>query len=159
MLNKNIVENHFSRAAKTYEDNAIIQKELAVNLIKKAKNSGRDFSRILEIGCGTGYLTRLLSIAFPKAKIFATDISPLMLVQAEKRHPPCQNKPEFFQQDGENLSVTGTFDLIISNAAFQWFTDYDKAFSGFASRLASEGLLLYSTFGPATFNELHTAFL
>lgn len=159
LLHKNNVRNHFSLAAKTYEANAIIQKKMAVSLIEDAKNSGRTFSRILEIGCGTGYLTRLLTKTFPAALLYATDISPLMLDQAEKLHPDCAKKQTtFFTQDGENLSLEGSFDLIISNAAFQWFNNYDNAFSGFAARLNSNGLLLYTTFGPATFNELHTSF-
>ncbi len=159
MINKSNVRNHFSLAAKTYEANAFVQKKMAARLLEAAKTSGRTFSRILEIGCGTGYLTRLLSTAFPAALLYATDISPQMIAQASKLHPAAFRENTFFlTQDGENLSVEDSFDLIISNAAFQWFTDYERAFSGFAARLNENGLLLYSTFGPSTFNELHAAF-
>ena len=40
--------------------------------------------RLLEIGCGTGSLTRSMALAFPKAQITCLDISPHYLKQAQK---------------------------------------------------------------------------
>ncbi|GAA3329015.1 hypothetical protein GCM10020331_075330 [Ectobacillus funiculus] len=40
---------------------------------------------ILEIGCGSGYLTQLLCKAFPKARILAIDLAPGMIDVAQER--------------------------------------------------------------------------
>ncbi len=156
MLDKEKISHNFSRAATTYEENAIVQKKMAQLLLQQTQNLSRSFTHILEIGCGTGYLTRLLSKTFPSADIVATDISETMLAQASSLQR--EKNVRFEKQDGENLTLNTTFDLIISNAAFQWFNNYDAAFSGFSRHLTPEGILLYATFGPATFYELHTAF-
>jgi len=48
--------------------------------------------------------------------------------------------------------------LIISNAVFQWFHDYRRAFRGMRKSLQQNGWLLYATFGENTFHELKWAF-
>ena len=157
MIDKHRISATFGRAAATYEEHAAIQKQMAHALLAQAQASGQSFFRILEIGCGTGYLTRLFSQAYPDAVIIASDISPAMVAHASALQPAGANV-RFICQDGENLTVEGSFDLIISNAAIQWFSDYARAFDGFAARLRDDGLLLYATFGPETFCELHDAF-
>lgn len=129
---------------------------MAATLLHLAKTTG-DFAKILEIGCGTGYFTRLIAGLFPQASILATDIAPGMLAAAQaKLHD--FNNIRYALEDGENLQTRETFDLIISNAAFQWFNDYAGAYAGFLDHLRPGGYLLYATFGPHTFCELHASF-
>jgi malonyl-CoA O-methyltransferase len=156
MICKEQVVRRFGKMSTCYDDYARVQKQMAQSLQQLTKNTG-PFTRILEVGCGTGFFTRLLATLYPQAQILATDISPGMLVAA------CSNLSNFSNiqyalEDGESLKTRETYDLIISNATFQWFNDYTKAYNGFYNCLQPGGYLIYATFGEHTFCELHTSF-
>lgn len=56
-------------------------------------------------------------------------------------------------------SITPPFDLIVSNAAFQWFTAPGETIRACVRMLRPDGgALAFSTFGPGTFRQLHAAF-
>ncbi|WP_455577365.1 malonyl-ACP O-methyltransferase BioC [Anaerosinus sp.] len=155
MLNKNIITKHFSKAAKEYDEYAKVQKKMALvlnDLLEEKSNY-----EILEIGCGTGYLTKILADKFPDANILATDISPDMLESAKYKLSNYQNIT-YAILDGEKISTDKKYDLIISNAVFQWFSDYNQTFQRFFECLNPNGYLIYSTFGPKTFIELSQSF-
>lgn len=156
MINKEQVCRHFGKMSKSYNDYAVVQKKMAYSLQQLAQKTGT-FQRILEIGCGTGFFTKLLAQLYPHAQIIATDLSPDMLTIA-KANLSTYTNISYELQDGENLQIAGQFDLIISNAAFQWFHDYHQAFRQFYNHLQPGGYLLYATLGSDTFQELHTSF-
>lgn len=156
MMNKQQVCRHFGRMSKSYNNYAVVQKKMAHSLQLLAKETGT-FHRILEIGCGTGFFTKLLAELYPHAHIIATDISPDMLNTARNNLSAFTNI-SYELEDGENLQLSGQFDLIISNAAFQWFHDYHQAFRQFYNRLQPGGYLLYATLGSDTFYELRASF-
>lgn len=156
MLNKLRLTEHFSQAAAEYDEYANVQKKMADYLISLSSPS-KKITTILEIGCGTGLLTKKIAAAFPAAAILATDISPAMLAYAKKQLSNYDNI-QFQVQDGEKISDSNKYDLIISNAVFQWFTNYETAFTAIYNSLKSNGQLFFSTFGPNTFKELHHSF-
>ena len=156
MIDKQQVCRHFSKMSTSYHDYAVVQKQMAHSLAQLTKKTGT-FHRILEIGCGTGFFTQKLATLYPESHIMATDISPDMLTVAKNNLSNFTNI-SYELQDGENLTLAGPFDLIISNAAFQWFHDYKQAFSQFYDCLQPGGYLLYTTFGSDTFCELHNSF-
>ncbi|MBC8014525.1 MAG: malonyl-ACP O-methyltransferase BioC [Sporomusaceae bacterium] len=156
MINKKQVCRHFGKMSKSYDNYAVVQKEMASSLQLLARETGT-FHRILEIGCGTGFFTKLLAELYPHSHIIATDISPGMLSTAKNNLSAFTNI-SYQLEDGENLQLSGPFDLIISNAAFQWFHDYHQAFRQFYNYLRPGGYLLYATLGSNTFCELHTSF-
>jgi malonyl-CoA O-methyltransferase len=55
--------------------------------------------------------------------------------------------------DAETLGL-GSFDLIISNATFQWLTRPGETLQALSHSLLPQGRLAYSTLGPGTFREL-----
>ena len=76
--------------------------------------------RVIDIGCGPGNSTLELKQKYPSAKIIGLDSSQSMLEKAAK------NKSDvlWIKRDAsENLTDLGTFDLVFSNAAIQWFPD------------------------------------
>lgn len=156
MNNKKVLARHFGRMSDSYDEYANVQKYMAHSLHKLAEKSG-EFETILEIGCGTGFFTRLLATLYPHSQILATDISPEMLITAKSNLKGFSNI-RFAVEDGEHLKTQETFDLIISNAAFQWFNHYQNAFQNFYDRLAPGGYLLFATFGSDTFQELDASF-
>jgi len=89
---------------------------------------------ILELGCGTGHLTRLLVDRFPKATVLATDLSEAMLRQAEASWPQGLRPPKW-----ETLDARAPYrasiqpELVASNALVQWFPDLAPHFRSIRS--------------------------
>ena len=123
------------------------------NLLDPAPNRGRAF-KILEPGCGTGLYTRMLLDAFRGASVFGVDISEAM-VRVAKRGID-DPRARFAVADAEEIA-TGSYDLVTSNAAFQWFLSLPRTLARMASLLAGGGLLTFSFFGPETYAELDAA--
>lgn len=116
-------------------------------------DQGRQPRRILDAGCGTGHLTRLLASTYPDAHITAVDFSDAMLKVAAAAAPA---NVRFLQADIRDIPDTG-FDLIASNAALQWLPDVDEAVRSLHARLTPGGTLALSYFGPETYRELRSA--
>lgn len=158
MIDKQKLERRFSRNAKTYDDYAVVQKEMSKKLIEQIRVN--EPAHILEIGCGTGYLTALIANQYPKAKILALDLAPGMIDVAKKRFSNINtgNQVEFVCGDIENAFPEGNYDLIISNATFQWFNHPDETSKKIIRSLTDNGQCLFSTFGEHTFHELSKSF-
>jgi trans-aconitate methyltransferase len=75
--------------------------------------------RILDIGCGTGYLTQ--QIQNQGAEVMGTDFSPEMIAQAKANYPDVS----FAVADASNFSVEEPFDAVFSNAALHWIHNQD----------------------------------
>lgn len=150
-MDKSKIANNFSRCAHLYDKYADIQNKAAFELTGYLKNN--NFSRILELGCGTGNYTSLLRRNFSGASIKAVDISEEMVSVAQNK---LKNKDiEFIIADAENLTPDKDLDLVTSNACFQWFNDLKKTLPGYAALLPRGGVLCFSIFGPRTFYELN----
>jgi malonyl-CoA O-methyltransferase len=111
-------------------------------------------SKILEPGCGTGLYTRMLLDAFRGATVFGVDISASM-VRVAKRGID-DPRARFAVADAEEIA-TGSYDLVTSNAVFQWFLSLHRTLARMASLLPCGGLLTFSFFGPETYAELDAA--
>ncbi|MFZ3373096.1 MAG: methyltransferase domain-containing protein, partial [Desulfitobacteriaceae bacterium] len=155
------VLKNFGQNAVTYDQYAVVQKEMAKELFGKIIKMECCFQNILEIGCGTGFLTELLAREYPNAQIITTDIAPEMIAIASKKLTAYANI-QYFVADGENLSTVDQvsfgklpFDLIVSNVVFQWFVEYAAAFTQYHSYLEPGGYLIFSTLGVGTFKELY----
>lgn len=155
-IDKRQVQRNFDHSAITYDQYAMIQKEIATELMVNIKSTGRRFKNILEVGCGTGFLTELLAREYPQAHILALDIAPEMIkvAQAKLGH---FHQITYLAADGENLQLgeTGHFDLIVSNLVFQWFAAYGQPFARYSQALQTGGDFLFSTLGEGTFLELY----
>lgn len=147
---KRSIEKNFSKHAHLYDEYADIQYAAASGLIKEAPSG--NIRKILEIGCGTGNYTRLLRERLNEARIMALDKSKNMVEIAKKKLEG--ERVEFIVADAEELELDEKFDLITSNAAFQWFSDLERAVEKYRDSLDKKGMLLFSTFGPMTFSEL-----
>jgi malonyl-CoA O-methyltransferase len=127
-----------------------VQFQVADELIKMTPVS--EAFNILDVGCGTGGYTALLRDKFADARIEAIDISREMIEIA--RHKYCDKRIQFVVADGERVDLRGKFDLVTSNAAFQWFSDLEGSLGRYKRALLNGGAMLFSTFGPLTFHEL-----
>lgn len=74
---------------------------------------------ILDIGCGTGYLTQQIQNA--GAIVKGTDYSPEMIAQAKVSYPDVA----FEVADASNFNEAAKYDAIFSNAALHWVKNQD----------------------------------
>lgn len=152
-MDKTAIIKNFSRSAHTYDKFAVVQQQAASELIGNIKVNG--VHRILEIGCGTGNYTLLLRNRFKNAHLKAVDISRDMLEVAAGKIK--NRQVEFIAADAENIIFNEEFDLITSNACFQWFEDLERAVTLYKNLLKKGGRIIFSIFGPRTFWELGEA--
>lgn len=150
MKTKDIVERNFSRHARHYETYDAVQRAISVRLT--ARLGAERFARILDVGCGTGGYTRLLHERYRGAQTQGIDLSAAMIEEARRRSGTEGIK--FIVGDAEAMAFDAPFDLITSNACFQWFADLDRTLARCAEALAEGGLLAFSSLGPGTFREL-----
>ncbi len=80
--------------------------------------------KIIDLGCGTGELTLRLADTLPESQTLGLDNSDSMLAKA-KLHQ--RNGVTF--QSGDQAHLSGTWDLIFSNAALQWSEDHPRLIS------------------------------
>ena len=69
---------NFSSAAVSYEQWAVPQRLIAGEMARLLPAKGR-INSILDVGCGTGYLTGLLHERYPEAGILGIDVAPEMV--------------------------------------------------------------------------------
>lgn len=104
----------------------------------------RENSRIIDIGCGTGYAVLFLGKILGKGKACGIDISNGMIQQAKKKIPPnlAQNV-EFFQASADKIPYPDeTFDGVICTNSFHHYPDPFKALSEFKRILRQGGELV-----------------
>jgi malonyl-CoA O-methyltransferase len=155
MIDKSLLKKRFNKAAATYDEYANVQKKMGDALINLLQVNSKPIS-ILEIGCGTGYVTEKLLRLFPQSTITAVDLAPEMIAMARSRLN--SNRVTFICEDVEQLRLDTTYNLIISNATFQWLNDVSQTLLRLHEVLRPGGNLLFTTFGEKTFYELHTVY-
>jgi len=151
-LSPEVIINNFSKSSSTYDEYADIQRRAAFELFSCLGRS--NLVKILEIGCGTGNYTVLLREKFPRAELKAIDISVQMLEAAARKLK--DKTVELLACDAQLIRLEGDFDLVTSNACFNWFSDLSKAVVKYKDALKKDGMILFSIFGPQTFHELNT---
>jgi trans-aconitate 2-methyltransferase len=98
--------------------------------------------KAVDLGCGTGELTRQLADALPNSDVMGLDSSPQMLEKAASFASPNPSSPRRaslrFEQ-GDQAQLTGQWDLIFSNAALQWSENHAELIPNLYRRLEPGG--------------------
>ncbi len=150
MIDKVLLKKRFLKSLNIYDKNAAIQKIMASNLLAFLTN--KNFKTILEIGCGTGILTKLLYANFPKAKYTINDI----VAECEFFIDDILENKIFISADIEKLKLKNKYDLIISNATLQWCENFDVTTKNLITNLNKNGILIFSIFGQENLKEIKT---
>lgn len=166
-IDKHLMRRAFERAAHTYDQAALLQREVSQRLLERLELVKLTPALVLDVGCGTGSGTRALARRYPTARVIGLDIAQTMLQVARqgdawwRRKLPFLggNVPQYIGGDLERLPLpAGSVQLLCSNLALQWCDDLPAAFAEFRRVLAPGGLLMFTTFGPDTLRELRQAF-
>lgn len=162
-LDKARVRASFDRAALTYDAAAVLQAEVRTRMFNRLDLVKVAPQAILDAGCGTGHASTALAKKFDKSRIISLDIAMGMLKQASTRQNWFKRSLGLTRQsllcaDIENLPIqSSSTGLVWSNLALQWCNDLDLVFQEAHRVLQSEGLIMFSTFGPDTLKELRLA--
>ncbi|KHK89705.1 methyltransferase domain-containing protein [Novosphingobium malaysiense] len=144
--------------ARDYDRHARVQREVAQALAARiAALDLPEHPRVLELGCGTGFLTEALLERGIGGDWLVTDIAPAMVDRCRARlgEPP---QRRFAVLDGEHGTPEGgPYDLICSSLALQWFDDAPAALARMKDWLAPGGHCLITTLGPGSFAEWRAA--
>lgn len=107
--------------------------------------------RILDIGCGTGHLTKAIALA--GADVTGIDNSPEMIDSARVRYPEI----DFQVADAADFDLGEPFDAIFSNAALHWVRKAEEAVAAMSRALKPGGRLLVEFGGRGNVKRLYTA--
>lgn len=150
---KPAIARAFDRA-EAYDAHALIQREAAIRLagLIAILDIPAD-ATILEIGCGTGFLSLELARRFPGARLILSDLSLSMVRRARKAVDA-----RFLVMDGERPALRpGAAQLICSSLTFQWFEDLGAAVARLHDLLPPGGHLAFATLAAGTFAEWRAA--
>ncbi len=161
-IDRRRVAQAFEHAANQYEQFAVLQQEVAERLDAHLNFTKIAPQRMLDIGCGTGFLTERLRQRFPRAAMVALDVAPSMCRVCQqrlgRRRLPWQARRAVVTGDALHLPLAdGGFDLVTSSLTMQWLSDPVAMLREMRRVLAPDGLMLFSTFGRRTLEELRRA--
>lgn len=108
----------------------------------------REGLKVVDLGCGTGELTRRLADVLPGSEVVGIDSSPEMLERARE-----QARDGLRFELGSIEKVEGEWDLVFSHAAIQWVDDHRSLIPRLLSLVRVGGQLvvqLPSNHGHAT---------
>lgn len=157
-FDKSLVRRSFDHASTRYNRFTALQRTIGDGLLNRFNMSPlQNHQATLDIGSGTGYLSRQLSQKKDIDTLYALDISADMLQQTKMTMQGLQHT-KLVCADAEQLPLyQSSVDAIYSNVAYQWCSDLPQAFRESLRVLKNEGVFVFSTFGERTLFELKNA--
>jgi malonyl-CoA O-methyltransferase len=171
-LDKTKIRQAFSAASTTYDSVAALQRIVGYALLDKVDSNIT--GTLVDLGCGTGFLTAELLHLNPE-QLIAVDIAMPMLQatrnkllrwleQRETYRISNANDgfhytlPSLLCADAEYLPLlNNSVNHVVSNLALQWCSNLQTVFTDIKRVLKPNGQLIFSTFAPQTLQELKAA--
>jgi trans-aconitate 2-methyltransferase len=121
--------------AGTYDRVAAPQEEWGREVLGRLPLRGDE--TVLDAGCGTGRVTRLLAERLPRGRVVAVDASPEMVERARAALPDAL----VLVADLTELELGERVDAVFSSAVFHWISDHDALFQRLFEALRPGGRL------------------
>ncbi len=121
--------------------NAMYDRPNVISLIPQT-----DVSDVVEVGCGSGELTKLL--VDREYNVTAFDLSPKLLEIAQRK---VGSRANLFVADASkplDMILSQSSDLIISSLVFHYIENWEPLFQEFSRILKTEGTIVFSTHHP-----------
>jgi trans-aconitate 2-methyltransferase len=136
--------------AKTYDRVSTPQAEWAADVLDRLQLEGDE--TVLDAGCGSGRVTKVLQEQVPRGKVIAVDASPSMVEKAREALGP---EAEVFVSDLVDLDLDEAVDAVFSNAVFHWIPDHDRLFARMFQALKPGGQLVVQCGGAGNIERFH----
>ncbi len=154
-IKKKIAES-FSRQARTYDLKAKLQKEVAASLNQRVSPYLRGDQRFLDLGCGTGLVTKPLLEA--GHRVHCLDIAFGMLSVLKEKTIGSDNL-SLTVGDGEFLPYANdSFDIVVSSLTYHWIWNLKEALAEVFRVLREKGVFVCALLGEDSFKELRTVY-
>ena len=141
---KQSVIKHFNAHTDSYDAHCSVHKQVATKLTSLVPDT--IYNDILEIGCGTGVLSKHLVSRFPNSALYLSDIAANMVKKCGSKILGAQ----YLVCDGENIPSVKRWDLVVSSLAFQWFEDFNASVGNIKKYCDT---LVFSTLLDGSFQE------
>lgn len=151
------VERRFARAAGNFDRADFIHRIAGDGLLERMAPMQVEPKRVLDLGAGTGTLSRRLLKVFRRSRVLSLDRSHAMLRQARKGRGYFARVSEL-QADAAALPLASmSVDVIVANLLLPHVPDADALFAEVARVLKAGGLFAFATLGPDSLRELREA--
>ena len=112
---------------------------------------------VLDAGCGSGRVTRLLLERLPRGRVIAVDASDDMVARARVELEG--RAADVRQADLAQLRLAAgeTVDAVFSNATFHWIADHEALFASLAAALRPGGRMSVQCGGEGNVAAVHAA--
>jgi malonyl-CoA O-methyltransferase len=134
----------YSQHAEHYEQHAALEREVADRLLQRVDYQRHTPSRIIDLGCGSGYCAAALKRKYRKAEVVGVDFAlPMCRLTASKvsfmrpLRVVCANISSL-------PFAHRSADLLVANLSLQWTADLAELFNGLRRVMQPGGLLLFS---------------
>jgi len=148
--NKARVARQFSRAAMRYDEAAQVQVDIAFDAMQLLKPG---YTRLLDIGCGTGRVSRQLA---PRcAQLVAMDLAEGMLSFAARQEDKSSHNIHWLQADAEHLPLLdNSLDGVFSSMALQWCPNIQQVCQEIHRVLEPKGQAILAILAEGSMQEL-----
>lgn len=158
ITDKQIVKTRFNRNFESYNQQAVVQQQIASKLVALLLKFGQTrFERLLEIGCGTGFLTQQMVSNYAIHNYFLNDLAESAFEQTQQHlFLNTNTNIRFIAGDAETIALPENLDALISSSTFQWFNNPESFIAKTNYLLNNAGILAFSSFGQQNFGEIKT---
>lgn len=139
--------------AASYDRISTPQAEWAAAVLDRLPLHGDE--TVLDAGCGSGRVTRLLTDRLPRGRVIATDAAPSMVALTREAFADDPRVEVLDAVDLVELELDGPVDAIFSNAVLHWIPDHPRLFAGLYDLLRPGGLLAAQCGGAGNVERFH----
>ena len=127
--------------ATSYDKRSRMQEDMGTKLMNML--SVQNGNTVLDLGCGTGYLAKLLSDKVgPEGKVVAVDPDGERLKIAREKH--FASNIEYIQADDQTFP-SGQYDLVFANQVIHWIPDQKAVLKRVYDNLRPGGQFAFTT--------------
>lgn len=127
-------------SGRDYAEVSSLQRTMATQAIATLEFAGSD--RVLDVGCGDGFVTRAVAGMVPDGLAVWLDASPRMIAASRATGEAMAAGPWFVVADARRVPFTETFDAVVSFNALHWVPQQRDASIAIASVLRPAGRVL-----------------
>lgn len=152
MPTPDLIGRRFEKAQATYGDHAQVQARVSAHLAALLRaHCGTISGQAMDIGCGTGQLTRLIH---QDHQLEAWTLNDLYSPPAALVNALAPAAVHTKVGDAQHLPLGGPYQLICAGSSLHWLTNPEAFCAQLPAYLTAGGVLAMATYGPGNLKEV-----